>query len=71
MGCASRISSYIFLENVAKSRDKPTVDVVIADSGEVCLPLPCHFCSNIVSLQLEVEAVTDEEGNQVPLHAEL
>ncbi|KAK0454963.1 peptidylprolyl isomerase B [Armillaria borealis] len=35
------------IENVAKSRDKPTVDVVIADSGE-----------------LEVEAVTDEEGNQ-------
>ncbi|PBK91504.1 hypothetical protein ARMGADRAFT_932690 [Armillaria gallica] len=42
------------IENVDKSRDKPTVDVVIADSGE-----------------LEVEAVTDEEGNQVPLHAEL
>ncbi|KAK0225936.1 peptidylprolyl isomerase B [Armillaria fumosa] len=35
------------IENVAKSRDKPIVDVVIADSGE-----------------LEVEAVTDEEGNQ-------
>ncbi|KAK0461243.1 cyclophilin-like domain-containing protein [Desarmillaria tabescens] len=42
------------IENVAKNRDKPVVDVVIADSGE-----------------LEVEAVTDEEGNQVPLHAEL
>ncbi|KAK0504750.1 cyclophilin-like domain-containing protein [Armillaria luteobubalina] len=42
------------IENVAKSRDKPIVDVVIADSGE-----------------LEVEAVTDEGGNQVPLHAEL
>ncbi|KAK0485816.1 peptidylprolyl isomerase B [Armillaria novae-zelandiae] len=35
------------IENVAKSRDKPIVDVMIADSGE-----------------LEVEAVTDEEGNQ-------
>lgn len=43
------------VENVEKGRqDRPKIDVVIADSGE--LPL-----------DLEV----DEEGNQVPLHAEL
>ncbi|KAF9482176.1 hypothetical protein BDN70DRAFT_802060 [Pholiota conissans] len=43
------------IENVAKgSGDRPKVDVIIADSGE-----------------LPVEPVTDAEGNQVPLHAEL
>ncbi|KAK0212822.1 peptidylprolyl isomerase B [Desarmillaria ectypa] len=35
------------IENVDKSRDKPVVDVMIADSGE-----------------LEVETLTNEEGNQ-------
>ncbi|KAF9051188.1 hypothetical protein BDZ89DRAFT_939965 [Hymenopellis radicata] len=42
------------IETVAKNRDKPVEDVVIADSGE--LPL---------------EPEVDDEGNQVPLHAEL
>jgi len=40
------------IENTATTRDKPNVDVVIADSGE--LPMD-----------------VDEQGNQVPLHAEL
>lgn len=43
------------LENVKKGRsDRPEVDVIIIDSGE-----------------LEIEYETDDEGNQVPLHAEL
>jgi len=40
------------IENTATSGDKPNVDVVIVDSGE--LPMD-----------------VDEQGNQVPLHAEL
>ncbi|KAI0812555.1 cyclophilin-like domain-containing protein [Irpex lacteus] len=43
------------IEDVAKGRnDKPEVDVIIADSGE-----------------LPVEPVVDEEGKEVPVHAEL
>ncbi|KLO16964.1 hypothetical protein SCHPADRAFT_822312 [Schizopora paradoxa] len=43
------------IENVEKGpQDRPKVDVIISDAGE-----------------LEIEYETDEEGNQVPLHAEL
>jgi len=43
------------IQDVSKgSNDRPTVDVIIADSGE-----------------LPVETVTDEAGNEVPLHVEL
>ena len=45
----------IMTEHVEKGpSDRPKVDVVISDAGE-----------------LEIEYETDEEGNQVPLHAEL
>ena len=53
--CYGFIDQGLFTENVRKGRnDKPEVDVIIADSGE-----------------LEIELEIDEEGNQVPLHAEL
>ncbi|KAF9452710.1 hypothetical protein P691DRAFT_161265 [Macrolepiota fuliginosa MF-IS2] len=43
------------IENVKKGpQDRPEVDVIIADSGE-----------------LPIDTTTDENGNQVPLHAEL
>jgi peptidyl-prolyl cis-trans isomerase B (cyclophilin B) len=42
-------------ENVAKGRnDRPEVDVIIAECGELQLDLP-----------------VDEEGKEVPIHAEL
>lgn len=48
-------SLMLYTENVEKGpQDRPKVDVVIAESGE-----------------LEIEYEIDEEGNQVPLHAEL
>ncbi|KAJ7772570.1 cyclophilin-like domain-containing protein [Mycena maculata] len=45
------------IENVAKGRgDKPEVDVIIADSGE---------------LPIEPEVETETDGKEVPIHAEL
>jgi hypothetical protein len=71
------------IEAVPKGRgDKPVEDVVIADSGEVCLcllPLRClqrnvfeaDFETSLRHLQLEMEVVVDEDGNEVPLREEL
>ena len=63
------------IEDVPKgSSDRPLVDVIIADSGEVHISHVLSFhMSNLIhsSLQFPVVHETDTEGNQVPLHAEL
>jgi hypothetical protein len=61
------------LEDVPKgSNDRPVQDVVISDSGEVCYSTFIGTCSVfILHIQLPVEPVVDEEGKEVPFHAEL
>lgn len=62
-------------ENVQKgAQDRPELDVIIVDCGEVRPWLPSCECFQMLIFfpaQLPVETVQDENGNEVPLHAEL
>ena len=62
-------------ENVAKgSGDRPTVDIIVAECGEVSFrqrPLYISDTETVLPLQLPVETVADQDGKQVPLRAEL
>lgn len=64
---------FIYLENVPKgANDRPTVDVVIADSGEVrSLYIYLLNITYLLILQLPVESEGDANGKEVPAHAEL
>ena len=61
---------FIYLENVPKgANDRPTVDVVIADSGEVrSLYI---YSLNITYLLLQLPVEGDANRKEVPAHAEL
>lgn len=60
------------IEDVPKGRgDKPVQDVTISDCGEVSLSVNLSAIGSNRLSQLEIEAETDAEGNQVPLHVEL
>lgn len=59
------------IENVKKgSGDRPVEAVTIADSGEVSLAL-FSLAGYANRTQLEIEHEIDDNGNQVPLRAEL
>ena len=59
-------------EDVPKgSNDRPLKDVVISDSGEVRLELSKLLLFTDKLAQLLVEPVVDNQGNEVPLRAEL
>ncbi len=67
------LDTHIHAEKVPKgSQDRPLEDVVIFKSGEVSLIVCCIGDQGLIpTFQVEVETVTDGDGKQVPLHAEL
>jgi len=70
---STKLMIFIYLENVPKGgNDRPTVDVVIADSGEVrSLYIYSLNITYLLILQLPVENEGDGNGKEVPAHAEL
>lgn len=60
------------VEEVPKGgNDRPLEDVIIFDSGEVCQTIHNRYYLLTSFAQLPVEPVVDEQGKEVPLHAEL
>lgn len=70
---STKLMIFIYSENVPKgANDRPTVDVVIADSGEVrSLYIYSLNITYLLILQLPVESEGDADGKEVPAHAEL
>ena len=59
-------------EDVPKgANDRPLKDVIISDSGEVRLEFSKLLLFTDKLAQLLVEPVVDNQGNEVPLRAEL